>query len=280
MVTRLDYIKKEVDICLSVMVEIMTILGEYRDSIVLVGGWVPYFLIKDKKEEHIGSIDIDLALDFNTISEDTYKTILELLEKRGYIKGNQPFIFKRSIKYEDGNLYTIEIDFLSGEYGGTGRSHRTQKIQNINARKARGCDLVFQDNINISIKNPMPDGSVNNINIKLANVIPFLAMKGMALWDRFKEKDAYDIYFTVRNYPGGLEKLINAFKKVRLNKLIYEGLGKIYAKFDSIDAIGPTWLARFLDIEEEEEIDRIKRDAYERISTLMEKIGVKKFKYK
>jgi len=116
MVTKLDYIKKEVDICLSVMVEIMTILGEYRDSIVLVGGWVPYFMIKDKKEEHIGSIDIDLALDFNTISEDAYKTILELLEKRGYLKGNQPFIFKRSIKYEDGNLYTIEIDFLSGEY--------------------------------------------------------------------------------------------------------------------------------------------------------------------
>lgn len=277
MVTKLDYIKKEVDICLSVMVEIMTILGEYRDSIVLVGGWVPYFLIKDKKEEHIGSIDIDLALDLNTISEDAYKTILELLEKRGYLKGNQPFIFKRSIKYEDGNLYTIEIDFLSGEYGGTGKSHRTQKIQNINARKARGCDLVFQDNTAISIKSPMPDGSVNSINIKLANAVPFLVMKGMALWDRFKEKDAYDIYFVVKNYPGGLEQLINTFKEIRLNKLIYEGLGKIYTKFDSVDAIGPTWLVRFLDIVDEEEIDRIKRDAYERINTLMEKIGVKKF---
>jgi len=124
----------------------------------------------------------------------------------------------------------------------------------------------------------MPDGSVNSINIKLANVVPFLVMKGMALWDRFKEKDAYDIYFVVKNYPGGLEELINTFKEIRLNKLIYEGMGKIYTKFDSVDAIGPTWLVRFLDIVDEEEIDRMKRDAYERISTLMEKIGVKKFK--
>ncbi len=278
MVTKLDYIKKEVDICLTVMVEIMTILGEYRDSIVLVGGWVPYFLIKNKKEEHIGSIDIDLALDFNTISKSAYKTILKLLEKRGYKKGNQPFIFKRTIKYEDGNLYTIEIDFLSGEYGGTGKSHRTQKIQNIHARKARGCDLVFQDNTSISIKSPMPDGSANSINIKLANVVPFLVMKGMALWDRFKEKDAYDIYFVVKNYPGGLEKLINTFKEISINKLIYEGLGKIYTKFDSTYAIGPTWLVKFLDIIDEEETDRIKRDAHERISTLMKKIGVEKFK--
>lgn len=32
MVTKLNYEKKEVNICLSVIVEIMTILGEYRDS--------------------------------------------------------------------------------------------------------------------------------------------------------------------------------------------------------------------------------------------------------
>jgi len=277
MVTKFNYEKKEVDICLSVIVEIMTILGEYRDSIVLVGGWVPYFLIEDKKEAHIGSIDIDLALDFNVISDSAYRTILELLEKRGYEKGSQPFIFTRSIKYKDGNTYTIEIDFLSGEYSGTGKSHRTQKIQDINARKARGCDLVFQDNLTVSIKNPMPDGSLNQISIKLANAIPFLVMKGMALWDRYKEKDAYDIYFIIKNYPGGLEELAKTFKYVKSNKLVQEGLGKILTKFDSIDAVGPTWLVKFLDIEDDEEIDRIKRDVYERVNILMEKLGIKKF---
>ena len=277
MVTKLNYEKKEVNICLSVIVEIMTILGEYRDSIVLVGGWVPYFLIEDKKEAHIGSIDIDLALDFNVISDSAYRTILKLLEKRGYEKGNQPFIFSRSIKYKDGNTYTIEIDFLSGEYGGTGKSHRTQKIQDINARKARGCDLVFQDNLTVSIKNPMPDGSLNQISIKLANAIPFLVMKGMALWDRYNEKDAYDIYFIIKNYPGGLEELAKTFKYVKSNKLVQEGLGKILAKFDSIDAVGPIWLVKFLDIEDDEEIDRIKRDVYERVNILMEKLGIKKF---
>ncbi len=39
MVTRHDYGKSEVNACLSVLVELMTILGEFRDSIVLVGGW-------------------------------------------------------------------------------------------------------------------------------------------------------------------------------------------------------------------------------------------------
>ena len=44
MVTKADYPKDEVEACLSVMVEVMTVLGEFRDSIALVGGWVPYFL--------------------------------------------------------------------------------------------------------------------------------------------------------------------------------------------------------------------------------------------
>ena len=30
----------------SVLLELMTILGRYRDTIYLVGGWAPYFLLK------------------------------------------------------------------------------------------------------------------------------------------------------------------------------------------------------------------------------------------
>ena len=33
--------------------------------------------------------------------------------------------------------------------------------------------------------------------IRVASIVPFLVMKGMALADRLKEKDAYDIVFCV-----------------------------------------------------------------------------------
>ena len=49
MVTRSDYQKDAVNACLSVMIEVMTILGEFRDHIVLIGGWVPFFLLKEKE---------------------------------------------------------------------------------------------------------------------------------------------------------------------------------------------------------------------------------------
>lgn len=277
MVTKSNYGKEEVEISLSVLVELMTVLGNYRDNIVLIGGWVPYFLLDSNEIPHVGSIDIDLALNFKEITDESYKTILDLLNQRGYKQGSQPNIFLREIQIENGNSFIVQVDLLSGEYGGTTKSHRMQKIQDIKARKARGCDLAFEYNVLLSVNSVMPDGAKNSVDIKVASVIPFLVMKGMAIWERKKEKDAYDIYYTVSNYPGGINNLIDVFKPVADNKLIQEGLGKIYSKFNSIDSIGPTWLVQFLNIEDHEEMDRLKRDSFERITTFIQKLGIKEF---
>jgi len=277
MVTRYDYGKSEVEACLSVLVELMTILGEFRDHIVLTGGWIPYFLVEERRHEHVGSLDIDIALDFKEISDDSYQTILQAIKDRGYRQGEQPFIFYRIITASDGRNVTVEVDFLAGEYGGTARSHRTQPVQDVKARKARGCDLVFEHYRPLKISAKMPDGARNEVDIKIADIIPFLVMKGMALWERYKEKDAYDIYFTLLHYPSGIDELIKIFRPFMSNKLVTEGLGKIRAKFKNIDAPGPVWLTNFEDVDEEEEKERLKRDAYERVNAFLDALGIEEF---
>lgn len=274
MVTRSDYQKDAVDACLSVMIEVMTILGEFRDHIVLIGGWVPFFLLKEKQNEHTGSLDIDLAFDFKNISMQTYRTILQLLKQHKYEQGVQPFIFYREIKTAGGKAIRVQIDLLSGEYGGTGRSHRTQKVQDARARKARGSDLVFEDYSTIKISGKMPDGAENEIMIKIANVVPFLVMKGMVLWEAYKEKHAYDIYFIVRNFPGGIDGLADQFKPVLSNRLVQEGLGKIRGKFEKINSIGPKWIVNFEGIDDEEAKELIQRDAFERVKALLDRLSI------
>lgn len=277
MVTKTDYPKDEVAACLSVMVELMTLLGAFRESIVLVGGWVPYFLFEEGRKEHTGSLDIDIALDFKKILDDTYETILQLLKGRGYEQGKQPFSFHRNIDTDDGRQIIVKINLLTGEYAGTGTTHRTQRVQDIRARKARGCDLALQHNFPIILCKEMPDGAKNEVSINIANVVPFLVMKGMALWDRYKEKDAYDIYFTTLHYPGGVGELAEVFARFGSSRLIQEGLGKIKAKFDDTDAAGPVWVANFLEIDDEEEKEIVKRDVFERVNTLLDALNIKPF---
>jgi hypothetical protein len=79
MVKKSDYNQPEVQACFSVIVENITILGAFRDNIVLIGGNVPPLLIPSAKEKHPGSLDVDLALDFKNISGTAYKTLVKTL---------------------------------------------------------------------------------------------------------------------------------------------------------------------------------------------------------
>ena len=278
MVKKSDYGQPEVQACFSVMVEIITVLGEYRDNIVLIGGNVPPLLIPSAKEKHPGSLDVDLALDFKNISSTAYKTIVKTLLSRGYYQtGEQPFIFYRDIGIEPGKKATVQIDLLAGEYGGTGKNRRHQKVQDAQARKARGCDLIFNAPLKVKIKGTLPNGAINEVTINIPSAGPFLVTKGMALWDRLKEKDAFDIFFCCRYFPGGIEALAETIKPVIGNKLAKEGLGKIKAKFNEVNGIGPVGVADFMELEDPEERTRIQREAFEFVNELMKQLEVNVF---
>ena len=273
MVTRTDYNQIAVNAAYSVLIEIVRVLGEYRDNIVLIGGWVPQFLFQNKDELHTGSIDIDLALDHRQITDEGYKSIHDLLMNRGYSQGKQPFIFHRTIKIE-GVEVSVQVDLLSGEYEGTGKSHRHQKIQEIRARKVRGCDLAFNNPIEVTIEGNLPGGAKDSVVLKVASIVSFLIMKAIVLDDRLKEKDAYDIYYCFKQYSDRIDDLATEFEPQLENGLIQEGLAKLAKNFETVDHIGPKFVAAFEEVTDEEDRTLIERDAFERVNYLLQKLGI------
>jgi hypothetical protein len=89
-----------------------------------------------------------------------------------------------------------------------------------------------------------------------------------------KEKDAWDIYFCIRNYPGGISALIEAFQPYLEYQLVQEGLKNIAEKFSSSAAVGPKYVADFAEEVDEEVRHMLLRDAYERIRSLVLGLGV------
>jgi len=277
MVTRRDYTAEAVKAAKSVLIELMHLLGEYRDNIVLIGGWVPEFLIPQETRPHVGSMDIDLALNHLKIQEEGYKLIEELLAARGYYREEekQPFIFFRDVPLGD-SVIKVEIDLLSGEYEGTGKRHRTQAIQGIKARKARGCDLAFELVREVSVEGEIPGGGLDRVTIRVASLVPFFVMKGMALDERLKEKDAWDIYYCLLAYPGGIAALAEEFRPFLSHGLVQEGLLKIAKHFSTIEALGPKFVADFEEADDQEERERITRDAFERMNAFLKRLGLYK----
>jgi hypothetical protein len=114
-------------------------------------------------------------------------------------------------------------------------------------------------------------------SFRVAGIVPFLVMKGMALFDRMKEKDAYDIYYCIEHFAGGPEALAGEFAPSSNHLLVQEGLAKIRSKFASIGHIGPKWVADFLEIADKEEREIVIRRAYEKATELLDLLGVKEW---
>jgi hypothetical protein len=93
--TSSSYQQEAIEAARSVLLELAHLLGQYREAIVLIGGWVPELLFPNRG--HIGSMDIDLALDHGALQEAGYATIRQLLLGRGYVEGKQPCIFYRQV---------------------------------------------------------------------------------------------------------------------------------------------------------------------------------------
>ena len=89
MVTKKDYDTLQVDAARSVLLELVRLLAEYRDDIVVVGGWVPALLIPQDRKPHIGSTDVDLALNHRTLTGPGYKTILPAARGTGLHAGQE-----------------------------------------------------------------------------------------------------------------------------------------------------------------------------------------------
>lgn len=275
MAIKSEYESREVEAAQRVLIDLMQILGEYREGMVLIGGWVPYYHFG---KDHIGSMDIDIALDKDKITGEVYNTIREHLQKHRYQEGKQPFIFLKDITIDTGEPITVEVDFLAGEYDGTDPKHRHQEIQpDLKARKARGSELALKYCTRMVTKGTTPDGSANTVEFKLSNVLPFIVMKGMALYDRDKEKDAWDIYFCVKHFKGGVKELAKQFRTILDNGLVQEGLAKIRFKFVSIDDFGPSSVVAFEALQDRTEQEQLRRDAFEQVSTMLDALEIKPY---
>jgi len=265
-----DYAEMTVAAARSVIIELVHLLGEYREDVVLVGGWIPSLLIPDAEVKHVGSADVDLALNHRGLPEAGYETIEKLLLEHGYEKvDGVAFQYLRG----SGGV-KVQVDLLAGEYGGTGKRRRHQRVRGAMPRKARGCDLAFEiECVQVPMEGTLPDGSRDRVTVPVASIVPFLVMKSMALAGRLKPKDAYDIWYCLRFFPGGIEAIVEAFRPQRTHGLVREAISILDEKFAGIDHVGPKYAGEFdTGLSQADQAVR-REDAFQRVRYLIEQLG-------
>ena len=267
-----DYSEGQKNAAYMVLGEIVNLLNEFADNIRIIGGWVPTLLYPDS--DHIGSIDVDVLLNQLEIKKaESYKTIKRLLVQNGYAKHPEKyFTFIKTVVVQ-GVPYDVDVDFLSGKYGGDG-GNVSKHIDGIKALPATGGNFAFEfPPADVKIEYTRPDGALDSGHVNVISIVPYLVMKTMAL-GRGKPKDAYDIYCTIDNYPGGVKVLATEFIPYIEKELVQKMRDKLQEKFTSTDHAGPADIVSFLGITDKDEIARIKQDAYQKVNYLVKKLEI------
>lgn len=231
----------------SVLIEIVNILGAFRDEIVIVGGWVPDLKYPDK--HHIGSLDVDLAISPTASRSDAYSSILARLSRQDYTHKANPTRFYRCVP---GVSDPIKVDLITGQYVLDQRTDAVH-VDGLSLNALRGVDLAFEAREEIRIDGTMPDGTSNTARAWIVRPEAFILIKAFALAERAKEKDAYDIAFVIHHYDPSLATLAACLAPMIGGGLGSEAYGILAEKFATYESVGPVWAAR---VAEENGLDR------------------------
>ena len=232
-----------------VLVEMGQILGSFHGKFVVIGGAVPWLLIDQTDMPHVGTVDIDIGLDAEALGDGEYAELVEDLKNHGYEQREERRRFQlvRQIDMGDGGVpVDILLDFLMPRNARIVRN-RPPLVGQFAVQRADGVDLALRFPQHVEIQGRMPTGGTNRVTLAVASIPALLAMKGFAINSRLKRKDAYDIYYCIRNYPGGVETLAEVCRSVNVVAEGAEGYAYIAAKFEAFDSFGPTSVREFIE---------------------------------
>jgi hypothetical protein len=275
-----DYDDRTTAAVKSVLIEIGQILGSFRGKFAVVGGSVPWLLLENEEMHHVGTLDVDLGLDAEALQGGEYAELVEALLSSGYQQGKKlrRFQLLRRIPAADGSgPIDVIVDFLMPREAVI-EKNVPALVGEFAVQRASGAALALQFYKLVAIEGPMPSGGTNRVEIAVASIPALLAMKGYAIRDRHKQKDAYDIYYCVRNYPGGIDALTADCRPLLALKDATEGYRSVADKFSTPDAYGPTSVRRFVEetrLLGDRTADQWQQDAFGQVDAWLRALGIR-----
>lgn len=275
-----DYDDRSTEAVKTVLLEMGQILGSYKGKFIVVGGLIPWLLQNDEDMPHVGSLDIDIGLDHSALADGEYANLIEALLGQGYRQGQglRPFQLVRELPQADGSApIEVVVDFLMQRDVKVVKK-RPPLIEDFRVQGVNGADLAIRLAEDFVLKGTMPGGGTNAVTISVCSIPAFLAMKGFALANRLKRKDAYDIYYAIRTYVDGIPALVEACIPVLDDPEGREGYRCIESKFTAFDDFGPTSVRQFVeetDVLQERTPDQWQQDAFGVVDQWLKQLGLR-----
>ena len=232
---------------------VATSMGNLMDSLCIVGGFVPVLLIDRSpdaecaSESHPGTQDLDLALDVGLLDVSQYTEISARLRREGFVQDVNDNDNPTVQRWTFGPL-KVTIDFLMAPVPGADPGIRIHKLEgDFGVVVTPGIDLAFDERVWVEMEGQTLKGERAARRIPVCGPGAFVVLKALAFHDRTEPKDAFDLVYVLRRWPGGVANIIERLGThvSKAPEMVRTALRKLQDDFASVDHIGPRRAAAF-----------------------------------
>lgn len=236
------------------------VLGDLmEEEITIVGGLVPSLIIDQTQlpegaEPHPGTMDLDLALQLAVLEEGGYKEISARLRGAGFEpdKNSNGNLTVQRWVVATGDTAQVTIDFLIPPVG----EHNFRRIFNLEsdfgAVIAPSLDLAFQDRMIHTLDGVNARGDRVTRDVWVCGPGALVVLKALACRGREKPKDAFDLYYVLRNFQNGPADVAARLRPWCQEPGVVKARSILETDFSDVTREGPRRVARFLGMDNDE----------------------------
>lgn len=249
-----EYRKEQAGLVRQTCLYVATKLGDLLDELVVVGGLVPSLLIPEEslpegEDAHVGTMDLDLGLSLALLNTHRYDELTARLRRAGFDPdvneaGNPTF---QRWKIEPSRGLKVTVDFVISPSLDEDEGGKIRHIENdFAAVITPGLHLAFTDRQRLSLRGTTILGEKASREIWVCSPGAFVILKALAFGTRGENKDAYDLYYVIRNYGSGGDDVLKHLNPILHEQETQKALQLLRRDFSDPDGLGPRRVAEFL----------------------------------
>ena len=248
--------------CERVLVTLLRGLGPWKESVFLVGGLTPRYLVPARPPAvpaHAGTLDVDIVIDIQILADTAgYHTLEENLRAMGFERSmnerGQRLSWRWQTRTESGALMVVELLADAPEIAG-GRVEPLPTKGTISALNIPHASIVFEMYEVAEVRAELlRDAGIAVEEVRHADLVSFTCLKAFAFDQRFEGKDAHDMIYCIEHAEEGLDGAAQMFREAlegRHGAVIRDCLSILRKRFAGDDAVegyrkdGPVAVAHF-----------------------------------
>ena len=248
--------------CERVLVTLLRGLGPWKESVYLVGGLTPKYLVPvlpSGTPAHAGTLDVDILVDLQILADtEAYHTLEDNLRrmrfKRAKNDKGQKLSWRWHTRTEQGALIALELLADAPNIAG-GKVQPLPTSGTISALHIPHSSIVFDLHQVTVVQAELLDGNgIATEQVNHADLVSFTCLKAFAFDQRFERKDAHDLIYCIENVPESLDVIAATFRQAcdcRHGTVVRKSLEVLRNRFASDDKTegyrkdGPVSVAKF-----------------------------------